>query len=60
MLVLRLLLVLGLISVAVSLAVYIFTKDARYLKFTWQLIKFTIVLLFIAAVIFAMGRIILL
>ena len=59
MLVLRLLLVLGLISVAVSFAVYIFTKDPRYLKFSWQLIKFTIVVLFVAAVIYAMGRIIL-
>jgi hypothetical protein len=59
MLVLRILLVLGLISVAVSFAVYIFTKDARYLKFSWQLIKFTIVLLFVAAVVYAMGRIIL-
>ena len=59
MLVLRILLVLGLISVAVSFAVYIFTKDARYLKFSWQLIKFTIVLLFVASVVYAMGRIIL-
>lgn len=59
MLVLRFLLILGLISVAVSLAVYVFTKDKRYLKFSWQLIKFTIVLLFVAAVIYAMGRIIL-
>jgi hypothetical protein len=59
MLVLRILLVLGLISVAVSFAVYIFTKDTRYLKFSWQLIKFTIVLLFVAAVVYAMGRIIL-
>ena len=59
MLVLRLLLVLGLISVAVSLAVYVFTKDKRYLTFSWQLIKFTIVLLFVAAVIYAMGRIVL-
>jgi hypothetical protein len=59
MLVLRILLVLGLISVAVSFAVYIFTKDARYLKFSWQLIKFNIVLLFVAAVVYAMGRIIL-
>jgi len=59
MLVLRILLVLGLISVTVSMAVYIFTKDKRYLRFSWQLIKFTIVLLFVAAVIFALGRIIL-
>jgi hypothetical protein len=59
MLVLRLLLVFGLISVAVSLGVYFLSGDKRYLRFSWQIIKFTIVLLFVAAVIFAMGRIIL-
>jgi hypothetical protein len=59
MLVLRLLLIFGLISVAVSLCVYFLSGDKRYLHFSWQIIKFTIVLLFVAAVIFAMGRIIL-
>lgn len=59
MLVLRLLLVFGLISVAVSLGVYFLSGDKRYLRFSWQIIKFTIVLLFVSAVIFAMGRIIL-
>jgi len=59
MLVFRLLLILGFISVVVSLAVYFLSGDKRYLTFAWQLIKFTIVLLFIAAVLFAMGRIIL-
>ena len=59
MLVLRLLLVLVLISVTVSLCVYFLSGDKRYLRFSWQIIKFTIVLLFAAAVIFAMGRIIL-
>jgi hypothetical protein len=59
MLVFRLLLILGFISVAVSLAIYFLSGDKRYLKFSWQLIKFTIVLLFIAAVLVAMGRIIL-
>lgn len=59
MLVLRFLLILGLISVVVSFVVYIFTKDVRYLKFSWQLVKFTVVVLFVAAVIYAMGRIIL-
>jgi hypothetical protein len=59
MLVLRILLILGLISVAVSLGVYFLSGDKRYLRFSWQLIKFTLVLLFVAAVIFAMGRIIL-
>jgi len=60
MLVLRLLLILGLISVAVSLGTYLLSGDKRYLRFTWQLIKFTFVLVFVGAVIWAMGRIILL
>ena len=59
MLVLRLLLILGLISVAVALAVYFLSGDKRYLRFSWQIIKFTLVLLFVAAVAMAMGRIIL-
>lgn len=59
MLVLRILLILALISVAVSLAVYFLSGDKRYLRFSWQLIKFTLVLLLVAGVIFAMGRIIL-
>lgn len=59
MLVLRILLILALISVAVSLAVYFLSGDKRYLRFCWQIIKFTLVLLLVAGVIFAMGRIIL-
>lgn len=60
MLVLRLLLALGFISVVVSLGIYFLSGDRRYLRFSWQLIKFTIVVLFVAAVLFAVGRIILL
>ncbi|PKO25997.1 MAG: hypothetical protein CVU35_01405 [Betaproteobacteria bacterium HGW-Betaproteobacteria-8] len=60
MLVLRLLLALALISVVVSLGIYFLSGDKRYLRFSWQIIKFTIVLLFVAAVLFAVGRIILL
>ena len=59
MLVLRLLLVLGLIAVVVSLAIYLLSGDKRYLRFTWQLAKFTVVLLLVIAGIMAMGRIIL-
>jgi hypothetical protein len=59
MLVLRILGILGLISIAVSLGVYFLSGDKRYLRFSWQLIKFTLVLLFVAAVLVAMGRIIL-
>ncbi|MDR5172349.1 hypothetical protein IHQ56_11010 [Methylobacillus flagellatus] len=59
MLVLRILLVLGLISVAVSLGVYFISGDKRYLKFTWQLTKFTLVMLMMVALVISMGRIIL-
>ncbi|MPS49850.1 MULTISPECIES: hypothetical protein [Methylobacillus] len=59
MLVLRILLVLGLISVAVSLGIYFISGDKRYLKFTWQLTKFTLVMLMVVALVISMGRIIL-
>jgi hypothetical protein len=58
-LVLRLLVVLGLISVAVSLGIYFLSGDRRYLRFSWQIVKFTLVLLLIAGLVIAMGRIIL-
>jgi hypothetical protein len=60
MLVLRLLLALGFIAVVVLLGAYFLTGDRRYLRFCWQLIKFVLVLVVIAAVLFAAGRIILL
>ncbi|MCB5190463.1 hypothetical protein LG198_06965 [Methylobacillus arboreus] len=59
MLVLRILLVLTLISVVVSFGIYLISGDKRYLKFTWQLIKFTLVMLVVVALVIAMGRIIL-
>lgn len=59
MLVLRLLLILSLISVAVSFAVYLLSGDKRYLRFSWQIIKFTLVLLLVAGAVFAISRIIL-
>ena len=60
MLVLRFLLMLGVIAVSVSFAVYIITRDKRYLRFSWQLIKFCTMLLLVVGAVFAMGRIILL
>lgn len=59
MLVLRFLLFIGLISIAVSLGVYVFTRDKRYLRFSWQLFKFVGVLLLLVGAVMAMGRIIL-
>jgi len=59
MFILRLLVVLGLISIAVSLGIYFLSGDKRYLRFSWQIFKFTLVLLLITAGVMAMGRIIL-
>lgn len=59
MLVLRFLLFLGLISIAVPVGTYLLTRDRRYLRFAWQLFKFSGVLLLIVGTVIAMGRIIL-
>lgn len=59
MLVLRFLLIFGVIAVAVSFGVYVITRDKRYLRFTWQLFKFSGMLLLVIGGIIAMGRIIL-
>lgn len=60
MLVLRLLLFLGFISLVVTLAVYFITGDRRYLRLAWQVFRFAFMLVLVAAGIITMGRIILL
>lgn len=59
MFVVRLFVYLGLIAIAVSVVMFFFTRDARYLRFTWQLFKFSLILLLILAVLLMMGRLIL-
>lgn len=59
MFVLRLFLILALVTVVVSLGIYLITSDKRYLRFAWQVIKFGMVLLAAVAVLFVIGRIVL-
>ncbi len=59
MLVLRFLLILTLVAVAVTFAIYLLSGDKRYLRLCWQIVKFTLVLLLVAGVVFAASRIIL-
>jgi hypothetical protein len=54
----RLLLFLALAAMAISGIMYIFTKDRRYLRFIWQVIKFTIVILAVVLIFFAFERIV--
>lgn len=58
MILVRLLLFLALAAMAVSGVMYIFTKDRRYLRFVWQVVKFTIVILAVVLIFFAFERIV--
>jgi hypothetical protein len=54
----RLLLFLALAAIAVAAVLYLFSKDRRYLRFIWQVVKFTIVILAVVLVFFAFERIV--
>ena len=53
MILVRLLLFLALAAIAVAAILYLFTRDGRYLRFIWQVIKFTVLLLAIVLIFFA-------
>jgi hypothetical protein len=59
MLVLRFLLILGLVSVAVTLSVFLLTRNRQYLRLSWQLAKFSAVLILILYVVLVLSRILL-
>lgn len=59
MFVLRLFVYLGLIAIVVAVAMFLFTRDVRYLRFAWQILKFSLVFLLLFAVLLMMGRLIL-
>jgi hypothetical protein len=59
MLILRLFAILVLIAIVVTFAMYMLSKDKRYIAWCWQIIKFSLVLLLLAGTVFAIGRIIL-
>lgn len=56
MLILRLLLILVTLLLVLSGGMYIFTRNRRYLKFAWQTVRFTTLLLLLFAVLFALER----
>jgi hypothetical protein len=57
--VVRLFVSLGLIVIALSLLTFLVTRDRRYLRFAWQLLKFSLVFLLVLGALLAMGRLIL-
>ncbi|MEO8003356.1 MAG: hypothetical protein ABI771_00485 [Betaproteobacteria bacterium] len=57
MIIVRLLGSLLLIAVGDSAAVYLITRDKRWLRFGWQLLKFGVLILLIIVALFALERI---
>jgi hypothetical protein len=58
LLLVRFLLFLALATIAVALAFYIFKRDRRYLRFIWQVVKYTIFLLLGVLVFYAFERLV--
>ena len=56
MLVLRILGALLVIAVGASVAVYLVTRDRRWLQFSWQILKLGLIILLIFVVLFALER----
>jgi len=54
----RLLLFLALAAIAVAAVMFLFSKDRRYLRFIWQVAKFTVVILAVVLIFFAFERIV--
>jgi hypothetical protein len=56
MLILRLALVLVTLTLVLSGAMYIFTRNRRYLKFAWQTVRFTVLLIVVFGLLFVLER----
>jgi hypothetical protein len=54
----RLLLFLALAAIAVAAVMFLFSKDRRYLRFIWQVVKFTVVILAVVLIFFAFERLV--
>ncbi len=58
MILVRLLLFLALAAIAVAGVMYLFNKDRRYLRFIWQVVKFTILILAVVLIFYAFERLV--
>ncbi len=56
MLILRLFLILVALLLVLSGGMYVFTRDRRYFRFAWQILRFSVFLLLIFAVLFVLER----
>jgi hypothetical protein len=56
MLVLRLILILLALVIVLSGGMYLFTRQQRYLRFAWQVVRFGVMLLLVFGVLFVLER----
>jgi energy-coupling factor transporter transmembrane protein EcfT len=50
---------LALIAIGASLLAYLVTQDRRWLRFSWQILKYTLILLLIVLALLAVERLVL-
>jgi hypothetical protein len=55
-LILRLYLVLFTLLLVLSGGMYVFTRNPRYLKFAWQTVRYTIMLIIVLGLLFVLER----
>jgi hypothetical protein len=56
MLILRILGALLIVTIGASCAVYLVTKDRRWLRFSWQILKFGLLIILIVLALLALER----
>jgi hypothetical protein len=56
MLVIRLLIVIVTLLLVLSGGMYVYTRDQRYIRFAWQILRFTGFLLLVVALLYVLER----
>jgi hypothetical protein len=56
MLLLRLLLVFSALIIVLSGGMYLFSRQQRYLRFAWQVVRFVVIVLLVFGVLFLLER----
>jgi hypothetical protein len=59
MLLLRLLLVFSALVIVLSGGMYLFSRQQRYLRFAWQVVRFVVIVLLVFGVLFLLERFVL-
>ncbi len=59
MLIMRLILIIATLLLVISGGMYIFTRNQRYLKFAWQVVRFMVMLLLVFGLLFVLERFVL-